>query len=185
MRFSVDTTGAEQKIRGLKSLPRAEARQLTAWMTETLAAIVRAGILHTRSGQLMRNVDFLVRQGPPVSAVIGTGVNKAKSVVYARILEEGGDIVPKGHPFLTIPLPGVQGTVANYPHSFLATSAGGQWLICEHVGRQGFRVLFLLRRKVTMPAKHWLSRPINSMRPELDRMLSPDELWKIAQALGE
>jgi len=183
MRFSVDTTGAGQKIRGLKSLPRAEARQLTAWMTETLAAIVRAGILHTRSGQLMRNVDFLVRQGPSVSAVIGTGVNKAKSVVYARIHEEGGEIKPVRARALTIPLGDTKGVAANYDLFLLKTKAG-KVLLCENTGK-GIIPRFLLVKRVTMPARHWLSGPINQMRPELDRMLSPDELWKIAQALGE
>ena len=58
---------------------------------------------------------------------IGTGgfIGK-RPVVYARIQEEGGTIKPKGHPFLTIPLSGVKGVVANYPDGILHQVEEGQ-----------------------------------------------------------
>jgi hypothetical protein len=184
MNITVDASEALRKVRQMKMLAKASAYQLTIWGKDALRAVVTASILNTRSGQLMRNVGMLVSPGPPLTATLGTGVGPAKSVVYARIQEEGGVIKPKNAKALTIPLAGVKGRAANYADLFIKKTVTGHVLLCQRNPKRGFRALFLLVPQVTIPARHWFSRPLSAMRPELDRMLSSEELWRVAQALG-
>ena len=184
MNITVDTAGAMKKLRDMKLLDKAMAYQLTAWGKDTVRAIVTSGILGTRSGQLKRNVGMLVRGGENPELTLGTGVGGTKSVVYARIHEEGGTIVPKNAKALTIPLAGVKGTAANYGNLFILKTVTGHALLCQKNPKRGFRALFLLVKSVKIPARHWVSRPINAAKPELDRMLLPEALWDLAQRMG-
>ena len=194
MNISVNTDGARAKLSAMRRIagsgagapPSAALYQLTDWGSKTLRAILTSGILNTRTGHLKRNTDMVVLKGPPVGIMLGTGVGGKKEVKYARIHEQGGEIRPTNAGALTVPLPGVKGVAANYAGIFMLKREGKAPLLCVDEGpKKGLRPLFVLQKKVTMPARHWFSRPIRQMRPELDRMLEAAELWRIAQALGD
>ena len=185
MKTGIDTTGARMKIRALGCTGRATEYQLTEWGARVVRAIMTSGILKTRTGRLKRNVGMLLRGGENALLTIGTGIGPTKSVKYARIHEEGGTIVPKTKKALTVPIGGVKGAAANYAGLFVIKSkATNQALLCQKTAKGGIRPLFVLMKKVTIPARQWFSRPLNAMRPELDEMLGSETLWEIAQKMG-
>ncbi|GAH26577.1 unnamed protein product [marine sediment metagenome] len=85
---------------------------------------------------------------------------------------------------LTIPLPGIKGVATNYPDAFIITSKKGNVLLVEKKGEKGLKPLFVLKKEVTIPARHWLSRSIDEMRPELIRSLHPKEIVKVMEKMG-
>jgi hypothetical protein len=182
--------GAMRKTATLRNIPAAFCRQSENWASQTVRYIkqsYKGGRVFRRPPvDLDERLDMRVkRQGEEMLILIGTGVHIGrKEVVYAQIQEEGGTVKPRGHPFLTIPLPGVKGTASQYPHAFLATTASGQWMLAEPKGKTGIRPLFLLRRSVTLPARRWFSRPIEERKPELERMTSEEAVWARAERMG-
>lgn len=185
MKTGIDMTGARMKVRALGCTGRAVEYQLTAWGTRAVRAIVTSGILGTRTGYLKRNVGMLLRGGANPVLTIGTGVGLTKPVDYARIHEEGGTIVPKKAKALTVPIGGTTGVAAYYGDLFVVKSkATKQALLCQRTAKGGIRPLFVLMKKVTIPARQWVSRPLNAMRPELEAMLDSEVLWDTAQKMG-
>lgn len=186
----VDMAGAMRKTATLRNIPAAFRRQSEAWAGATVRYIKQS----YKGGRVFRRppkdiderLDMRVKkQGEEMLILIGTGVHVGrKEVVYAQIQEEGGTVKPRGHPFLTIPFPGVQGTASQYPHAFLATTSGGQWLLAEPKGKTGIRPLFLLRRSVTLPARRWFSRPIAERQAALEAMTSESAVWARAEQMA-
>jgi hypothetical protein len=193
IKIKTDFVGQMAKSAILKSIPRAFKTNATTWAADTKHYILnsyKGGKVFKRPPkEIDQNLDAKVFVTGPEQAtiVIGTGGYVGKNeVVYADIQERGGTIRPKGHPFLAIPMPGVKNPPRSYTNSFLAVSAGGQYMIAQTTGKtnKGFKVLFLLRRQVTLPARRWFSTPIAERRPELDRTMLPASVWATAQAMS-
>jgi len=190
MKFQSDFTGAIKKTKAALNIPRAARFQLTKWTSEAVRAVKQSAMNMKKSGrktsQLARNIGSKTEvEGSTYKTVIGTGVGSAKSVVYARIQEEGGTIKPRRRKFLTVPLPGIMGVASNYPDAFCIRSKAGNLLIVERKGKDGIRPLFVLKKQVTLPATHWFSRPLSEKLPMLKQMMEEGELFKVAQRLGE
>ena len=207
--IKTDISGATAKIAILKKIPMAQKRNLTEWGAETVRVIkeqMRGGggsfgffrrtpaELHERTGMKVED------SGPTTTLTVGTGgyVGKAEAV-YARIQEEGGTVTPKGHAYLAIPLPGVKGNITDYPGGFFFTSKRGNLLysapvlnrkastsaIYSKAGETNvLRPLFLMRRSVTLPARHWFTRPVNARLPELYRTMSAEAVLATANAMA-
>jgi len=192
IKIKTDFVGQMQKSAILKSIPRAFKTNATNWAADTKRYIMnsyKGGKVFKRPPkEIDQNLDAKVFVTGPEQAtiVIGTGGYVGKTpVVYADIQERGGTIRPKGHPFLTIPLPGVKGVIANYPDGFFINSKKGNLLYATTTGKRGkLKPLFLLRRQVTLPARRWFSTPIAERRPELDRTMLPASVWATAQAMS-
>jgi hypothetical protein len=205
--FKADFRGQMQKSAILKNVPRAFKRNATGWATETVLHIKRSykgGMTFKRPPKDIdqRLGQRVVTTSPETAQIlIGTGgyIGRAP-VVYAKIQDEGGTIKPKGHPYLTIPLPGVKGTIENFPGGFFFKSKKGNLLYSAPVrnrkastsaimSRSGevnvLRPLFVLKRSVTLPARHWFTGPINQRRPILDATMTPDAVWLTATALAD
>ena len=114
---------------------------------------------------------------------IGAGVAGRKAPKYARSHEKGGTIRPKTAKALTIPLPGIKGVAANYPDAFIIKSKKGNTLLVESRGTKGLRPLFVLKKSVKMPARHWLSQSKNEMKPDLQKLMKPETIVKIMAAM--
>jgi hypothetical protein len=193
MGITADFSGAIKKMNSALCIPKAVKLQATRWASETVLDLKRSAsgmrkgyaMGHGKSSQLSRSVSMRVQTetGRHVIAV-GTGLNTV-DVKYARIQDQGGDIRPKGHPFLTIPMPGVTGKARDYKDSFLAVSAAGQWMIAQSTGKtkRGLKVLFLLRRKVTLPASRWFTSVIERREPILHEYLDPEVVYNIASQM--
>lgn len=188
--IKVDMAGAMRKTATLRSIPRAFRRQGQDWASKTVRYIKQSykggAVFRRPPAEFDARLDMRVKmQDEELLIVIGTGTEIGlEEVKYARIQEEGGTVRPIGHPFLTIPLPGVKGSASQYPHAFLAVTARGQWLLAEPKGKTGIRPLFLLRRQVTLPARRWFSRPIAQRQSELTQMMSEDAVWARAERMA-
>lgn len=186
-----DFSGETAKTETIRRLPRAFFINAEDWASRTVLFIkesYKGGNTFKRPPKEIDNrLGMKITKTGPTEAdiLIGTGehIGRAK-VVYARIQEEGGVVKPTRGKFLTIPFPGVKGFAANYPKAFLATTAGGQWLLAEPKGKTGIRPLFLLRKSVRLPPRFWFSRPIAAQKPLLARMMSPDGVWQTARKLA-
>ncbi|GAH98246.1 unnamed protein product, partial [marine sediment metagenome] len=72
----------------------------------------------------------------------------------------------------------------NYPDAFIITLKKGNVLLVERKGEKGLRPLFVLKKEVDIPARHWLSQSIREMKPELLRSLRPKEIVKVMEKMG-
>jgi hypothetical protein len=108
-------------------------------------------------------------------------------VPYARIHEFSGTIKPKTSKFLTIPFPGVKGFAREFKNTFFQKSKKGNLILFQNLGktatgrqrrtrnvrdietRKGFTIkpLFVLKKKVEMPKREYLSPAIISNIPKL------------------
>lgn len=187
MKFTIDVT-KYNKRRKKQDMSKAFHFQLQRWTGRTVKHIIRnisGGILKTGSGQLRRSITGRsARFGKIVKAIIGSGIFGRKAVKYARIHEHGGKIRPKKAKILTIPLPGIKGRAANFPDAFIIKSKKGNLLLVEKKGKKGIRPLFALKSEVDIPARHWLSKSIKEMKPELLRSLKPAEIIKVMSRMG-
>lgn len=186
MKMTVDVT-KYRKRRKKQDMTKAFHYQLQRWTGRTVKRIIRnlsGPILKTRTAQLRRSITGKAQSvGTVASSIVGSGIFGRKPVKYARIQEKGGKIRPKKAKMLTIPLPGIKGVAANFPDAFIITSKKGNVLLVERKGT-GLRPLFVLKKEVTIPASHWLSRSIDEMMPELRRLLKPGEIVKIMAKMG-
>jgi len=184
MKMTVDVT-KYRKRRKLQRLDKAFRFQLTRWGGKAKKHILRnisRKILKVKTGQLWRSVGFKTKTKGSINEIeIGSGVAGKKAPPYARIHEKGGKITPKRAKALTIPLPGIKGVAANYPDAFIIKSKAGNMLLVERKGEAGIRPLFVLKKSVTIPARHWLSQSIAEMKPDLIKLLSPKEVVKILE----
>lgn len=184
-----DFAGQMAKSAILKNVPRAFKANATGWAGETERFIRQSykggNIFRRPPKEIDQNLGTRVQTSGETGVItIGTGgfIGK-RPVVYARIQEEGGTIKPKGHPYLTIPLSGVKGVIANYPDGFFIKSKKGNLLYVERKGK-GIKPLFLLKPSVTLPARRWFSAPIAERRPLLDMAMKPETVWATAQAMS-
>ena len=148
-------------------------------LTENVSGI----ILHRRTGRLAQSIGFRIEgKGRDMTAEMGSGatvpfprivsgrqgVTKSTRVVYANIHERGGVIKPKRAKWLTIPLPealtksgsqlkgGALGA-RDFPNTFFMRSKAGNLLIMQRKGKNKIVPLFVLKKSVTIPARHYLS----------------------------
>jgi phage gpG-like protein len=196
IKFEADLTGARWKVSRMMGLPFLLRKRLTAWAAETtkMAKVnVRGKYLNVRTGQLWRNIAFKLVESSEgtVGVAIGTGPDVGTNpVAYASIHEHGGTITPKKGKYLTLPFPGVKGTVRNFGSFgkggdlFVITSKKGNKIIAmrrwkkvrggeNYRQTQKFIPLFLLKKEVHIPARHWLSQTIDGQRMDLDRRMDP------------
>lgn len=186
MDIKIDLSGALQKTETLAKTPQAARKCLQRWGSETVLVLKRsaAGMKSSgrKSGQLARAVGM--RMAGNVLTV-GTNVQKQTDVKYAKIQDEGGDIVPRTKKFLTIPFPGVKGRATDYKgQSFFITSKAGNLLLCMKKGKTGIRPLFLLTKHVRIQPSYWFSRPMFEQLPVLNQYMDPDFIYDVAQNMA-
>lgn len=181
MKFTVDSRKYYKRSKKLRNMEKGIQYQLQGWTGRTVKRIIRnisGPILKTRSGHLRRSISGRTFGGKIVKAIIGSGIFGRRPVKYARIQEKGGTIRPKKAKYLTVPFPGIKGRAANYPNTFVLKSKAGNLLIVQRQGKSGFKPLFSLKSKVTIPASHFLSESIDQMRPDLRRSLKPEAILR-------
>jgi hypothetical protein len=183
------TAEGMRKNQAVRNLPKAARKQASQWAAglvkaaKTSAAGMKKSGQGRKTGQLARSVGMAVRSdGLSQEITVGTGISGDKSVIYARIQDQGGTIRAKKK-YLTIPMPGILGRASNYPDSFIIRSKAGNPLIVERKGKSGMRVLFVLKREVTLPATNWFSRPLEQLLPDLNAMMGEDAVFATAERL--
>jgi len=177
MTIQVDVADALRRTGSLKRLGKATRFALTEWATQTVRHIKTRRILKVRTGHLYRNVGMEI-DPVKLSAIVGTGVGRAKPVIYANVQDEGATIRKKGK-FLTIPFPGVLGSAENYRGAtrVIRSKKGTLTIVMKSDGRP----LFSLKESVKIPASGWISGPIREMDPVLKAVLDPSYLEAVAK----
>ena len=131
-------------------------------------------ILKVRSGRLRSSITHLVESSmSDVSLKVGT------NVIYMAAHEFGAVILPKSVHFLTIPMPGVQGSAGDYGNTFVAKG-----MIFQKTGNS-IRPLFALKRQVKIPSRKPLRRSweqvqeqsIRTLIDTLEAFLKPTEKY--------
>ncbi len=186
MKFTVDDK-KYRKRRKIQRLDKAFRLQLTRWGGKTITHIkknLRGPILNVKTAHLWRSIGMTTKtEGSVNSVTIGSGVAGKKAPPYAGINEKGGTIRPKKAKALKVPLPGIKGVAANYPDAFIIKSKKGNTLLVESRGKKGLRPLFVLKKSVKIPARHWLSQSKNEMKPDLQKLMRPQEIVKVMAAM--
>jgi len=160
--ITTDISVALKKTQMMLNLSRAAKANLTDFSKDAVQALKQsaANMKKTphKTGQLARSIGFLLAAaGAGWKSTIGTGLGNVHNVKYARILDQGGTILPRRRKALTIPLGGTQGVAANFPDAFLMKTKTGKCILAEETGRGRIKALFLLVRSVQIPAFAWFS----------------------------
>jgi hypothetical protein len=124
-------------------------------------------ILNRRTGNLAARTRVTKATVTATQARISIQTN---GIPYGLIHETGGTIVPKTKQFLTIPLPGAltpsgvlrksAGELQQNPSPFDTTFIHDGTIIGDRNGR--LTPLFILRKKVEIPARRWASSAVDS-----------------------
>lgn len=130
-------------------------------------AVVQARRNHSwqnQTGDLTRSIQIVKAAFRSGEFVIGQW--GSTDLRYALIHEIGGTIVPKRAKFLTVPVTEAAkkaGSPRNMPGLHFGKTAGGQPVLLD----QGGRVQYLLRKKVTIPARPYLRPAADAIYPNL------------------
>jgi phage gpG-like protein len=191
LEFTIDKDDLNRilaKLRGLSIAQRGGQESVlykafrngTLVVERRLKENVSGTILKVRSGRLRASMGSIVLQkGENLEGTIGSGVRQGERVKYANIHETGGVITPKNTKFLTIPLKaaltasGVQRFTARdvmagatkYSDSYIHN--GVIFGIMSGGRGEGADPLFILKRSVTIPARHYLSRTLTQTQEEV------------------
>ena len=146
---------------------RMKAAQIDG-VNQTMGACVNhAKRNHTwqnQTGDLTRTIQVVRNAHPSGAFVVGRW--GSTDVAYALIHEIGGTIVPKRAKFLTVPVTENAkraGSPRNMPSLHFGKTKGGQPVLLDQSGR----VQYLLRKKVTIPARPYLRPAADLIYPQL------------------
>ncbi len=195
------TQAAEEAIRVAAARGANIQRALVQGMRDGAIDIVNAirigklsgSPLKVRTGVLRASLQSRVSTGGAgISAFIGVPKDSPASS-YARILEEGGTIVPKGAGALAIPVgaalapggtPRFPGGPRSVPGGLIfidRRKQGKPPLLVKRIGGRNARleVFFVLKKSVKIPATKWLSGGIaDNLKLFVDAL--NDEIAKVA-----
>lgn len=133
---------------------------------------LRGPILNVRTGELWKSIGTLVSQKQgTLAGNIGSGQRTGKPLVYANILETGGIIRPVKRQWLTIPTQFAQTKAKagnkrarEVKNSFFAWVDGNLTLF--EGGHRKPIPMFVLKKRVKIPAKHYLTISVTQGQQE-------------------
>jgi len=187
-----DWREAKRKKEVLARVPEAFQRQVNKWAAETIVAIkerLRSGEFFKREPkEIAQRLDYRVKKigEREAEVILGTGkVIGRREVVYAAIQEFGGVIRPVKKKALTIPFKGVRHSAPMYmpEGSFIKRGDDGRAYIVK-AGKRKLKYLFLLSRRVELPARRWWSKSVGKRVKEIDKYINEDILWERAKKLA-
>ena len=177
-----------KKVDAIYQFKKAVKKIMTTWLSDSVKELKQSALSlkktskskkGVKTSQLARNIDFKITEDEEgYHGEVGTGVGKAKNVVYAYIQDKGGTIEMKDK-MLTIPLGNTKGWIANFPDGFYVTSKKGNLLYCYRDGKR-LKPLFVLKERVEIPATNWFSSVMEAREPILKDMLKPENIFSEA-----
>jgi hypothetical protein len=166
----VDISGAIKKTKTALAIPQATRYQLEKWSKDCILPLKISARELKKSGHptanLFRNIDAtssLTADHYEVS--VGTGVGRAKSVIYAAIQNFGGIT----HPRVTKKM------------------RGWAWYMLKKTGLEIYKGIALTKKdrlNVRIPASHWFSRVMDKRVPLLNQMMKEKQIIITAQKLS-
>lgn len=164
MRLDIAITGLQPLIARLSEVPtqamaaigrglRSGAMVLVREARRTVYAGHASDHLEGDTGRLRNSITSEVDQ---LEAHIGS------NVVYARIHEFGGVIVPHGHPYLSIPIGSLKGSPRDHEGLHYVQSLRGQPMLVDDTGEPQY----LLMQRVTIPPRPYLGPAVENRGQE-------------------
>jgi len=160
-------------------------RRLTLDMERLMKKEILSGqVLKTRTGRLRSSFNSLVgRIGNDVVGVVGSGVRSGARVSYADIHETGGVIRPKRAKWLTIPLRdaltksgsqlrGGALRARDFKNTFFMRTKNGNLLLMQRKTKKKNIALFVLKKSVTIPARHYMTKGVALMKDRTVRIFT-------------
>lgn len=169
-----------KKLRALSpvardSITRKAFTDLTLETEGQLKQSLSGAILRVRSGRLRSSIgSIVIGQGKDLVGMVGSGIRQGGRVSYANIHETGGTITPKNSKYLAIPLSAaltpagvLKKKPREYNNTFVMKSKNGNLIIAQKRGSRMSRIvaLFVLKKKVEIPARHYMSRTAEEVSP--------------------
>lgn len=173
-----------KKLNGINPRDRAgaisKAFRAVALETEKhmKTSVLSGQVLKARTGRLRASIGSVVTNNDEgIVGLIGSGVRQGDRVPYANIHETGGILRPKIAKYLAIPLKNAltaAGALKKKPrewaNTFVTRSKNGNLFIMQHRGKRGLGAviaLFLLKKSVKIPARHYMERTKEAIAPKL------------------
>lgn len=162
-----------QKISTLKSHEIITSFQRACLVLENRVKVnLTKPILKTPTGHLRDSIGSIVREKEGMLAgYVGSGQRTGKPLVYANILETGGVIRPVKRQWLTIPTEFARTNTKagnkrarEVKNSFFAWKDGK--LILFEGGHREPIPMFVLKKRVKIPAKHYLTISVTQGQQE-------------------
>jgi len=159
----------------IKSLRRVGQRWIDLGLDPATQENLSARILRRRTGHLAGSAHWrLEAKGNTLKLVL-------YSAVYGPTHEFGAVIKPKRARYLTIPLPAAmtpagvaRGPARSFEGTFIKRSKAGNLVIYQHQGKGKILPLFLLKKQVEIPARHWASRSVDDALPKFSELLAEE-----------
>ena len=137
-----------------------------------------------RTGRLENSFSVQVKRGGSGGGAIAVVTS---NVPYARIHETGGTITPKRASALAIPLTGaarVSGGPRNMAGLFVAKGKRSGAVLALRGGGGGIVPQFALRRSVTLPARHYLTKAAKAATDMIGKRVADQVRQQIRKAVG-
>lgn len=193
IKIEINKQDLERVLKRLKRLSPGEQvstfrdawQRATEHVTRLMVFNVSGKILHRRTGQLSK-IQYKIDRKKIVS-IIGNRVISGNPVPYTAIHEYGGVIKPKHGKYLAIPMgkaltpSGVarfkprQIESAGYDDSAVFRSKRGtliMWGIKHLKSKDRVDPLFVLKKSVKIPARHWVSKTAKEATPGVMKILN-------------
>ncbi len=185
--FSLNEDQIKKLGKKLDSLSPNDRNSVTkkAWVSLTLktedalSLNITNKILNVRTNRLRGSISSRVVQTKDnIEGIVGSGVRQGDRVPYANIHETGGTIRPKNGRWLTIPLEAaktkagdIRGISArDFPNTFVKIHSSDRGTIYQKQGN-AVVALFLLRKKVVIPSRRYMSRTLEQIKPKAFEIL--------------
>lgn len=140
-------------------------RRGTLFMENQLKQAISGPILKVRTGHLRNSIGSQITfETGRIKSVIGSGARTGRRLPYANIHETGGVIRPKRGKYLAIPIGNMRTAAgvgkmpardffrANKSSAFIVNG-----IVYNAVGKTGISPSYVLKRSVTIPARHYMS----------------------------
>ena len=170
----VDMSGAIKKTAAMLKLPQAAKMQVTDWASKMVLDLQLSAKAQRKSwekgravGQMSRNIGFVISPTAESgwTVLIGTGVHGRMTVVYADIQDRGGTT----HPTVT------------------PRMRRWAWAMMYKTKDEKYRAIALTKKDkltVKIPGSSWFTTPIKQRTPELQRMMTPEWIYKRAEQMA-
>lgn len=165
--------------RNRSSLLHRGFQQATADVERQLKLNASGRYLKVRSGHLRNSIQSkVIRDTGELRSVVGSNVRSGRRLPYASIHEEGGTIRPKRAQWLAVPLPSAltpSGVLRKKPtewdNTFFRKSKAGNLILFQKQGKK-IVPLFIMKKRVTVPASKYMSRTIREMKSRILNIIS-------------
>ena len=196
--ITADFSGAIRQRATTLKLTRAHKFVVTEWAADTVRILKMQARAMQRSGpgrkmgQLARNIGVLVgAEEERWTVVVGTGVGGTQSVPYAKIQDEGGTTHPRVTArmrrwawFMYYKEQGIQRRALKKDFPNMPAAMRKETARMASSKYLGIALTKKEKLDVKIPATHWFSGVLEYRERDLQEMMSPEHVLKVAEGMA-